>query len=149
MTTHIKSTMLVIAGLCWIAFAVVTCLFLYTYLLGGSGFQVFGSFLPPSSTTVLVGLVHFVGFTAAACLSFVIGVGLCAHGVVSAPAPDNKSEQQPGGWFAFLRRPSVSMPPPDHSAAGLRCVSCRVALPTPVLICPNCGWTQPRYHDAQ
>ena len=139
---------MVIAGLCWIAFAVVICLFLYGYLLGGAGLQVFGFFFPVSSTTVLVGLVHFVGFSAAAFLSFVIGVGLCAHGVVPAPEPEKKKVTQPRERFAFLRRLSVCAPPPEESGAALRCVRCRVALATPVHICPDCGWTQPCYHDA-
>ncbi len=35
-----------------------------------------------SLTGVLIGLVHVVGLAAAAGLSFAIGVGLCAHGLV-------------------------------------------------------------------
>lgn len=81
MSRYIKSTVLVIAGLCWIAFAVFLFLFLYGYLLDGAGLQVFGFLFPVSSTSVLVGLVHFVGFSAAACLCFIIGVGMLAHGV--------------------------------------------------------------------
>jgi hypothetical protein len=73
--------MLVIAGLCWIAFAVVICLFLYGYLVGGAGLQLFGFFFPVSSTSILVGLVHFVGFAAAAFLCFTVGVGMLAYGV--------------------------------------------------------------------
>jgi hypothetical protein len=82
MTRYFKSTALVIGGVCWIAFAVLICVFLYGYLNDGAGLQVFGFFLPPTSTTILVGLVHFVGFGAAAFLCFTIGVGLLAHGVV-------------------------------------------------------------------
>ena len=81
MSRYIKSTVLVIAGLCWIAFALFFCLFLYGYLLGGAGLQVFGFMFPVSSTSILVGLVHFVGFSAAACLCFIIGLGLLAYGV--------------------------------------------------------------------
>jgi hypothetical protein len=81
MSRCIKSTVLVIAGLCWIACAVFFCLFLYGYLLGGAGLQVFGFMFPVSSTSILVGLVHFVGCSAAACLCFTIGLGLLAHGV--------------------------------------------------------------------
>ena len=71
----------VVAGLCWIAFAAFICLFLYAYLTGGAGLQVFGFFFPASSATILVGLVHFVGFSAEAFLCFTIGVVLLAHGV--------------------------------------------------------------------
>jgi hypothetical protein len=91
MSRYIKSTFLVFAGLCWIAFALLICIFLYGYLVGGAGLQVFGFMFPVSSGTVLLGLVHFVGFSAAAFLSFVIGVGLCAYGVVPAPKPEKKT----------------------------------------------------------
>lgn len=146
MTRYIKSTMMVFAGLCWITFAVAICLFLYGYLLGGAGLQVFGFFFPVSSTTVLVGLVHFVGFITAAFLSFVIGVGLFAHGVVPAPEPEKKTVAQPRDRVAFFRRLGTYAPSPEESEASLRCVRCRVALATPVHICPDCGWTQPCYH---
>ena len=143
MTRYIKSTLLVIAGLCWIAFAVLICVFLYGYLVGGAGLQAFGFLFPVSSGTVLVGLVHFVGFSAAAFLSFVIGVGLCALGVVPAPEHKKKTVAQPRERFAFVRRLSVCESPTEEPEAALRCVRCRVALATPVHICPDCGWTQP------
>jgi hypothetical protein len=148
MTRYIKSTVLVIAGICWIAFAALICLFLYAYLGGGAGLQVFGFFFPVSSTTLLVGLVHFIGFSAAAFLSFVIGVGLCAHGVIPAPEPERKTVTQPKARFAFPRSLGVCAPPAEESEAALRCVRCRVALATPIHICPDCGWTQPCHHDA-
>jgi hypothetical protein len=148
MNRYIKSTMMVIAGLCWIAFAVGVCLFLFGYLLGGAGLQVSGFFFPVSSVTVLVGLFHFVGFSAAAFLCFVIGVGLCAHGVVPAPEPEKKAVTEPIQHFAFLRRLSVGAPASEDSGAVLRCVRCRVTLATSVQICPDCGWTQPCNHHA-
>ena len=85
MTRYIKSTMMVMAGLCWLGFALLICLFLFQYLVGGAGLQVVGFLFPVSSTTVLIGFVHFIGFGIAALLCFIIGVGLCAHGVVPAP----------------------------------------------------------------
>jgi hypothetical protein len=148
MRRFIKSTMMVTAGLCWIALAVFICLFLYGYLVGGAGLQLFGVFFPFSSTTVLVGLVHFVGFSAAAFLSFAIGVCLCAHGVVPGPELEQKTVAPRRSHFAFFRRRIVSAPPSQVSAKTLCCVRCRVALATPVHLCPNCGWTQPGYHDA-
>jgi hypothetical protein len=92
MMRFIKSTMMVIAGLCWLAFAVCFCVFLYQYLVGGAGLQVFGFFFPASSTTVLFGLVHFVGFVAAACLCFVIGAALFAYGI--APVPERADQKE-------------------------------------------------------
>jgi hypothetical protein len=85
MTKYIKSTMMVIAGFCWLAAALFMCFFLFQYLGSGAGLQVFDFFFPMSSPTVLIGLIHFLGFSAAAALCFVIGVGLCAHGFVPAP----------------------------------------------------------------
>src|SRR5262245_4707896 len=76
-----KSAMMVVAGLCWLVVAFLICVFLFKYLASGGGLQVFGSLSGMSSPTVSVGLVHFVGFMAAACLCFIIGVGLCAHGL--------------------------------------------------------------------
>jgi hypothetical protein len=139
---------MVVAGLCWFGFGAFLCLFLFQYLVGGAGLQVFGFFFGVSSTTVLVGLVHFVGFVAAACLCLVIGVGLCAHGLVPAPEAEKKTESQPRERFVLLRRLTASAQAHEGSEAALRCVRCRVALATSVHICPDCGWTQPHYHDA-
>lgn len=82
MNRHIKNVLLVIAGFCWIAAAVVICLFLLRYLAEGAGLQVFDFLLPLSSLTVITGVFHFIGFTAAACVCFAIGAGLIAWGVV-------------------------------------------------------------------
>jgi hypothetical protein len=87
MTKYIKSTMFVIAGLCWITFAAIICLFFYAYLGGGAGLQAFGFLFPPSSGTVLIGLIHFVGFSVAALACFTIGVGLLAYGVTPPERP--------------------------------------------------------------
>jgi len=92
MMRFIKSTTMVIAGLCWLAFAGFFCVFLYHYLVGGAGLQVFGFFLPVSSTTGLFGLVHFVGFVAAACLCFVIGAALFAYG--TAPLQERADQKE-------------------------------------------------------
>ncbi len=69
----IKSTMMVVCGLCWLAFALAIGLFLLPYIAEGAGLQIFG--FGVSSTSVLIGLVHVVGFVAAGSLCFVIGVG--------------------------------------------------------------------------
>ena len=146
MIRYLKSTILVGAGLCWIAFAVVLLLCLFEYLAGGAGLQVFGFFFAVSPVTVLVGLVHFVGFAAGACLSFVVGVGLCAYGVVPTPESGRKRRLRLGVRLAFLRR-RLGRRAIERNA-GLRCVSCRGELAAPVDICPDCGWTQPQWEDA-
>ena len=145
MIRYIKSTMLVMAGLCWIVVAVALCIFLYEYLTGGAGLQVFGFFFAVSPMTVLVGLVHFVGFAAGAALCFVIGVGLCAYGVVPAP----ESERKMGVWrkvrLALLKRRRRAWG--REAEPSVRCVSCQAVLAAPVHVCPDCGWTQPQYCD--
>src|ERR1043166_5062157 len=80
---------MVVGGLCWLAFAAAIGWFLVQYLAEGAGLLVFG-FFRVSSTTVSMGLVHVLGFAAAASLCFLIGAGLCAHGLV--PAPEQPSE---------------------------------------------------------
>ena len=146
MTKYFKSTMMVMAGLCWLAFALLIGIFLYQYLSGGAGLQVFGFFFPVSSGTVLIGLVHFLGFVAAAVLCFTIGVGLCVHGIF--PAPERETVAQPTLRFAALRRLIVSGQTHEEPEASLRCVCCRCALATPVEICPECGWSQPNDYGA-
>ena len=75
-----KRTMLLMGGMLWLCFALGFGVFLVQYIGGGAGLQFFGG--PISSGSVLLGLVHVVGFGAAILLCFAIGVGLCARGVV-------------------------------------------------------------------
>jgi hypothetical protein len=86
--------MMVIAGLCWIVAALIILFFLFGYLAGGAGLQVFGFFFDVSPASVVLGLVYFVGFAAAACLCFIVGAGLCAHGLVPAPEPEQKTAEE-------------------------------------------------------
>lgn len=90
----LKSSMLVAAGCCWLAAGIFLVLFLYQYLVGGAGLQVFGFFFSVSSLTVAVGLVHLVGFAFAAGLCFLIGMELCVHGLVPAPASPAEAKVQ-------------------------------------------------------
>jgi len=71
-----------IAGLCWFAIALAIGFFLFEYLSGGAGLQMFGFLFGVSSLTVSIGLAHVVGLTAAALLCFTIGAGCWAHGLV-------------------------------------------------------------------
>lgn len=67
-------------------FAFGFLLLLYDYLVQGAGLQFW---IPEvSSGSALIGLVHFVGLSAAALLCLAIGSGLWAHGIVG---PDPKS----------------------------------------------------------
>lgn len=75
-----KRTIFLVGGLLWLGFALGFGAFLVDYIRGGAGLQFFGG--PPSPGNVLLGLVHVVGFGTAILISFTIGVGLCARGVV-------------------------------------------------------------------
>ena len=94
MTIWLKTVFLLLAGLCWQATGVFVLIFAFRYLGNGAGAQLF-PFFSVSSTSVMVGLVHFLGFMAAAFLSFVIGVALCARACV--PAQKGCSRNNPQG----------------------------------------------------
>jgi hypothetical protein len=76
-----KRALFLMGGMLWLGFALGFGAFLICYMTGGAGLQFFGG--PPSSASILLGLVHFVGFAAAVAICFAIGIGLCAHGIVT------------------------------------------------------------------
>jgi hypothetical protein len=95
MKRYFKSTLMVATGICSFAVSLGFGFLVFQYLAGGAGLQVFGFFFGVSSTTVLVGLAHVVGFSAAAFLCFAIGAGFCAHCLVPLPKPEPKVPPQP------------------------------------------------------
>lgn len=127
--------MMVGAGVGCLTGALAVVLFLFLYLAEGAGLQLFG-FFGVSSITVMAGLAHVVGFLAAASLLFLLGITLCAHGFVPRLEPPSKRPTPTPKRASRLIRDE----PPE---AAFRCVRCRIALATPVPICPECGWTQP------
>jgi len=141
--------MMVVGGACWLACALAVGLLLLQYLGEGAGLQAFGFFgLTASTTSVGLGLVHVVGLFAAACLCFVIGVGLCALGLVPAPEVPRATTVIQPGRVSFIRWLAVSRPWRQSRPSDLRCVRCSVSLAQIVHICPECGWTQPYNHVA-
>jgi hypothetical protein len=80
--------MFLFGGACWILAALVLGSFVLQYIAAGAGLH-----FSVSSGTLLVGLVHVVGFVSAASLCFMIGVGLCAHGLVPPPATRNETRR--------------------------------------------------------
>ncbi len=80
MNRQLKRTLFIIGAFCWFGFALGFGALLLVYVAQGAGLQ-FRGFLF-STESVLIGLVHVVGFGAAAWLCFVIAAGLWAHGVV-------------------------------------------------------------------
>lgn len=70
--------------------------FLLQYMANGAGLQDVGPLLPffrppVSSESILIGLVHSVGLFMISALCFVIGIGLCLHGISSCQ--DDKHEK--------------------------------------------------------
>ena len=84
--TAVKKIVLIILGACWLLASLAFLVFLMEYVAEGAGLQFFGWAL--WSGTVLIGLVHVVGLLLGCGFCFVIGVGLCAHGLVSSRPRD-------------------------------------------------------------
>jgi hypothetical protein len=84
----LRGTTFMLAGTCWILAALVLGAFVLQYIAQGADLPVLAFVV--SSGTVLVGLVHVVGFVSAAIVCFMIGVGLCAHGLVPPPPAQKK-----------------------------------------------------------
>ncbi len=83
-----KRALLLMGGLCWFLFALGFGFVLTQYVAQGAGLQFFGPAM--SSGSVLMGLIHVIGFAMAALLCFAIGAGLFASGL--HPYQKNQSE---------------------------------------------------------
>jgi hypothetical protein len=102
MRNRIKSTMMLIAGLCWLAAALVIVVFLYHYLTEGAGLQVLG-FLSIGSASILFGLAQVIGFAAAAAICSVCEMMLCALGLAPIPREQTQAGTEPKADFAVYR----------------------------------------------
>lgn len=98
--SFMKRPMLIFCGLCWLAFGLVTAVFLWRYLACGAGLQESAAnnlfFHPVSSGSVFIGLLHATGFFVLAVLCFLIGLGLCLFGIEPSDRDDSE-EASPGG----------------------------------------------------
>jgi len=130
----LKNTMMIIGGFCWFTLAIGVGYFLFqNYVTGASEDEYFDYNFGVSSGSVLIGLVHFVGFVAAAVLSFIIGLGLCVHGFV----PDSRDP------ISSTESHNISSSAVEYTGSTEYCVRCRETLCSKDRICPKCGWTQP------
>jgi hypothetical protein len=136
MSNILRATLFLIAGLCWLAAALFFAILGWSYVAGGAGLQFFG--LSFSSGTVLLGLIHLLGFGFGAFLCFAIGVGLCAHGFIPLPQTEPRRRIR---LLVFLRELWARRP--VRPEPRLCCVRCTTGFTAPVHICPDCGWTQP------
>jgi len=87
-----KRAMFLIAGACWLLFALGFGIILLHYIGQGAGLQFFGWMF--SSGSVLIGLVHVVGFVIAAFLCFAIGACFFARGFVRAGEDVEKTDSE-------------------------------------------------------
>jgi hypothetical protein len=84
---QMKRSTRLLAGVAALLTAFGLCFVAVEYLFGGAGLQLTGFGI--SSTTVLVGSIHLVGFMFGAAVAFVLGLWWCADGLVS-DQPDNR-----------------------------------------------------------
>ena len=87
-----KRAMFLIAGACWLLFALGFGIVLLEYVRQGAGLQFFGWMF--SSGSIWIGLVHVVGFVIAAFLCFAIGAGLLTRGFVRAGEDVEKTDSE-------------------------------------------------------
>jgi hypothetical protein len=74
-----KRALFVVAGVLWLVFALGFGFALLKYLRSGAGVQFLGGMF--SSGSVLLGVVHVIGFCFAALVCLGIGAGLFARGI--------------------------------------------------------------------
>lgn len=76
-----KRVLFPICGFCWIVFGIVAGVLAYRSLFFGSDSQtsILLAFAPVSSESVLLGLIHVVGFCALSVCCLAVGIGLCSY----------------------------------------------------------------------
>jgi hypothetical protein len=85
-----KRAMFIFCGVCWLGFALAIGIISFSYLGGGAvgpaGF-VSQIFAPVTSGSVLLGLLHFVGFVALDLVCLAIGLILLLRGLFPEQSP--------------------------------------------------------------
>jgi hypothetical protein len=76
-----KKILCTVGALCWFGFALACGFFLLQYVTEGAGLQIFGWAV--SAGSVLLGLVHVVGFCTASLVCMGIGLSIWARGFES------------------------------------------------------------------
>ena len=99
-TRFMKRVMFIIYGLCWFVFGLGFGLFLLQFMVHGAGLQDVGPVVPYFGTavspgSVLIGLAHIVGLFMISALCFVIGIGLCSHGISSRRDDNHEKADHP------------------------------------------------------
>lgn len=73
-----------LGGLCWLLFAAFFGFFLFQYMRAGAGVQLFGFVF--STSSVVLGVVHFIGLSLAMLMSLAFAIGMCARAVAGSEA---------------------------------------------------------------
>ena len=89
--SRMKRFGLIVGGFFGFVCAIGFASLLWAYICGGAGLQILGMAIrfpgpPISSGSILIGLVHVVGFATASLLCFSIGAVFCTRGVVGGEA---------------------------------------------------------------
>jgi len=97
---------------------------------------VFSAVIPFQTVTVQV---HAKDYEAARAI-------VAAFAPASAPTSQPPDEGSPPESAAESgEEPALAQPPVSKEAPGMtRCVSCGALIPLDSILCPKCGWTQPR-----
>jgi hypothetical protein len=89
-----KRALFIFCGFCWLGFAAGTGIIAWPYLADGAGgnLGVLSLILGPvSSVSVLLGLVHLVGFIALILVFFAVGLNLLLRGLFPKPNVPSKN----------------------------------------------------------
>lgn len=76
-----KRVLFLLCGLCWIASGIVAGVFGCRFLFDGGDSQtsILQILAPVTSGSILVGLIHTVGFFVLSSFCFLVGIGLCSY----------------------------------------------------------------------
>lgn len=136
MRNIVRGILFVGGGLCFFAAMMFFGFLALSYVSGGAGIEFAGLSVTPGG--VLIGTIPFAGFCIIAGLCFLIGVTLCAHGVVPPMRVGVPLDVRAFRFVCRTLRPKKCEP--DFRPRCVRCGSIPEGRPH---ICPYCEWPQP------
>jgi hypothetical protein len=115
MTRLFKSAIMVIAGLACLMAALIIGFFVLQFFTGGAGVQAVGV-LGVSPISASIGLIYLAGFFATAWFCFLIGIVLCAHGLVNIKPNKPAAGQRRSGLSGEFSSARSGVPERERSA---------------------------------